>query len=182
MSVWGTSNSSKQRRFSWQHDYLRYPFARRLRVLSGFSRTRGGFACPAAYALQPRMSSRGGSVTSASRLCLCTEAGTGILNRFSIGFAFRLHLRSGLTLIRLTLIRNPWVFGVPVSHRHYRYSCLQFRSRRLDHSSQSGFCAVGMLPYLSRHIVSENHGFGNRLMPANYRRRIARPVSYYALF
>ena len=120
---------------------------------SGYCRgsafTRGGFTCPAAYALQPRMSSRGGSVTSASRLCLYTKAGTGILNRFSIGFAFRLHLRSRLTLIRLTLIRNPWVFGVPVSHRHYRYSCLQFRSRRLDHSSQSGFCAVGMLPYLS---------------------------------
>ncbi len=26
------------------------------------------------------------------------------------------------------------------------------------------------------------HSFGNQLMPANYRRRIARPVSYYALF
>ena len=74
--------------------------------------------------------------------------GTGILNRFAIGCAFRPRLRSRLTLIRLTLIRNPWVFGVPVSHRHYRYSCLQFRSRKLNRPSQSGFRAIGMLPYL----------------------------------
>jgi hypothetical protein len=73
--------------------------------------------------------------------------GTGILNRFAIAFAFRLRLRSRLTLIRLALIRNPWVFGGGVSHSSYRYSCLQFRFQSLDGSSQSRFCAIGMLPY-----------------------------------
>ena len=140
-----------------------------------------GFACTPAYSLQPRISSRGGSVTSASRLCLYIDVGTGILNRFSIGFAFRLHLRSRLTLIRLALIRNPWVFGGRVSHPPYRYSCLQFLFQKLHHTSQCDFNAAGMLPYHS--ITSDRiHRFGNQLMPANYRRRIARPVSYYALF
>ena len=73
--------------------------------------------------------------------------GTGILNRFAIGFASRLHLRSRLTLIRLALIRNPWVFGGRVSHPSYRYSCLQFHSQPLQPPSQRTFGAVGMLPY-----------------------------------
>ena len=107
--------------------------------------------------------------------------GTGIFNRFSIGFAFQLHLRSRLTLIRLALIRNPWVFGGGVSHSSYRYSCLQFLFQKLHHPSRGDFYAAGMLPYHPRQL-SGIHSFGNQLMPANYRRRIARPVSYYALF
>ena len=79
----------------------------------------------------------------------CAGVGTGILNRFSIGFAFRLHLRSRLTLIRLALIRNPWVFGGRVSHPSYRYSCLQFLCRPLQPPSQAAFGGVGMLPYHS---------------------------------
>ena len=149
MSVWGTSACNKQRRFSWQPDYLHYPFGRSLPVLSGFSRMGCGFACTPAYTLQPRCSSRGGSVTSASRLCLSIAIGTGILNRFAIGYAFRLHLRSRLTLIRLTLIRNPWVFGGRVSHPSYRYSCLQFRFQKFHHASQRDFYTAGMLPYHS---------------------------------
>ena len=62
--------------------------------------------------------------------------GTGILNRFAIGFASRLHLRSRLTLIRLALIRNPWVFGGRVSRPSYRYSCLQFRFHKIHGASQ----------------------------------------------
>ena len=46
------------------------------------------------------------------------------INRLSIIYAFRLRLRSRLTLIRLSLIRNPWSFGVRVSRPHYRYLCL----------------------------------------------------------
>ena len=37
VSVWGTSDFNKLRRFSWQRDYLHYLLARRLGVLSGFS-------------------------------------------------------------------------------------------------------------------------------------------------
>jgi hypothetical protein len=174
--------SCKQRRFSWQPDYLDYPFGRSLPVLSGFSLAAGGFTCRPAYTLQPRRSSRGASVTSASRLCLAQENGTGILNRFSIGFALRLHLRSRLTLIRLALIRNPWVFGGGVSHPSYRYSCLQFRFRPLQPLSQETFCAAGMLPYLPPDRSGRTTVSVVSLMPANYRRRGARPVSYYALF
>jgi hypothetical protein len=46
------------------------------------------------------------------------------INRFSIACPFRVQLRSRLTLIRLALFRKPWLFGVNVSHIHYRYSCL----------------------------------------------------------
>ena len=62
--------------------------------------------------------------------------GTGIFNRFAIAFACQLRLRSRLTLIRLALIRNPWVFGGRVSRPSYRYSCLQFRFHKIHGASQ----------------------------------------------
>ena len=54
-------------------------------------------------------------------LCRCRN-----VDLLAIGFALRLILRTGLTLIRLTLIRNPWVFGEGVFHSFYRYSYLHF--------------------------------------------------------
>ena len=147
MSVYGTSNFNKQRRFSWQLDYLYYPFGRSLLVLSGFSRN-GRWIC-----LPPGLHPSTPYVITGRECHFCVtplpgvKIGTGIFNRFSIGFACRLHLRSRLTLIRLTLIRNPWVFGAGVSHPCYRYSCLQFRCRTLHHASQHSFCVFGMLPY-----------------------------------
>jgi hypothetical protein len=59
----------------------------------------------------------------------------------------RAHLRPRLTLIRLTLIRKPQSYGVPVSHRHYRYLCLHLLFHALHHASQHSFVAHGMLPY-----------------------------------
>ena len=152
VSVWGTSRSNKQRRFSWQPDYLHYPFGRSLPVLSGFSfNVERICLLHSLHPLTPHF--------VAGRKChFCVTplpnvwSGTGILNRFAIAFAFRLRLRSRLTLIRLALIRNPWVFGAGVSHSCYRYSCLQFRFQSLDSSSQSRFCAIGMLPY---HSITE---------------------------
>ena len=49
------------------------------------------------------------------------KGGTGIFNPFSITYAVRPQLRNRLTLSRLTLLRKPWIFGVPVFHRDYRY-------------------------------------------------------------
>ena len=46
------------------------------------------------------------------------------INLFPIDYAFRPRLRDRLTLRGFALRRNPWVYGVPDSHRHYRYSCL----------------------------------------------------------
>ena len=46
-----------------------------------------------------------------------------IINVVPIDYAFRPRLRGRLTLLRLTLSRNPWTFGERVSHPLYRYSC-----------------------------------------------------------
>ncbi len=45
------------------------------------------------------------------------------INMVPIDYAFRPRLRGRLTLLRLTLSRNPWTFGEGVSHTLYRYSC-----------------------------------------------------------
>jgi hypothetical protein len=47
----------------------------------------------------------------------------GNINPFPIDYAFLPRLRGRLTLLRLTLSRNPWIFGDRVSHSVYRYSC-----------------------------------------------------------
>jgi hypothetical protein len=49
------------------------------------------------------------------------------INQVPIDYAFRPRLRGRLTLLRLALSRNPWTFGVRVSHPHYRYSCQHSR-------------------------------------------------------
>ena len=45
------------------------------------------------------------------------------INVVPIDYAFRPRLRGRLTLLRLTLSRNPWTFGEGVSHSLCRYSC-----------------------------------------------------------
>ncbi len=72
---------------------------------------------------------------------------TGILTGSSIGYAIRLFLRPRLTLIRLTLIRNPWSFGGRVSHPPYRYLYLHLLFQKLQTGLSLFFCVAGMLPY-----------------------------------
>ena len=57
------------------------------------------------------------------------------INRVAIGYAFRPHLRSRLTLRGLTLRRNPWTFGVRVSRPDCRYSCQHSHFRDLQDGS-----------------------------------------------
>ena len=45
------------------------------------------------------------------------------INLVPIDYAFRPRLRGRLTLLRLALSRNPWIFGEGVSHSLCRYSC-----------------------------------------------------------
>ena len=59
------------------------------------------------------------------------------------------HLRPRLTLIRLTLIRKPWSYGVRVSRPHYRYLCLHFLFQSLQQALRPTFDATGMLSYRS---------------------------------
>ena len=146
VSVSGTGgNYLKLRGFSWKSDYSHYPFVRRLTVLSGFS-TFGGFACQTyTYALQRTIPSVRGLVTpSSSHSSNCQYRN---INLSSIGISFRINLRARLTLIRLTLIRKPWSFGVRVFHPHYRYLCLHLLFQSLQHTFRYIFAATGMLPY-----------------------------------
>ena len=46
------------------------------------------------------------------------------VNQFPIDYAFQPRLRGRLTRRGIALRRNPWAYGVPEFHRHYRYSCL----------------------------------------------------------
>ena len=63
------------------------------------------------------------------------------INLFSISYPFRVCLRTRLTLIRLTLIRKPWTYGEGVFHSFYRYLCLHFLLKSLQHGSRHTFDA-----------------------------------------
>ena len=101
------------------------------------------------------------------------------VHRMSFDAPVRVVLRSRLTLIRLTLIRNPWSFGVNVSHIHYRYSCLHLLFTSLHNLSQNCF-ADGVNAPLP--IITDGTASAVCLTPAYYPRRTARLVSCYALF
>ena len=58
------------------------------------------------------------------------------INVVPIDYAFRPRLRGRLTLLRLTLSRNPWTFGEGVSHSLYRYSCQHSHFRYLHRVSR----------------------------------------------
>ena len=103
------------------------------------------------------------------------------INMFTIDYAFRLRLRTRLTLIRLALIRKPWSFGVQVSHLHYRYLCLHLLFQTLQHDFHHTFNADWNAP-LPLRINSEFTASVICFMPAYYPRPIARLVSCYALF
>ena len=53
-----------------------------------------------------------------------TKTRAGILTSLSIGYAFRLGLRTRLTLGRRSLPRKPWTYGGAGFHRPKRYLCL----------------------------------------------------------
>ena len=112
------------------------------------------------------------------RLHITLYASKGILTFSSIGLAFRLILRSRLTLIRLALIRNPQSSGEEVSHPLYRYLYLHLLFQTLQSVSQHAFDADWNAPL----PIFLFHGFGSMLIPDYYPRSVARLVSCYALF
>ncbi len=61
------------------------------------------------------------------------------INLFPITYAYRPRLRDRLTLRRLALLRKPWVFGEPVSHRLYRYLCQHNLFHFVHRSFRYGF-------------------------------------------
>ena len=88
------------------------------------------------------------------------------INLFPITYACRPQLRDRLTLRRLALLRKPWVFGEPVSHRLYRYLCRQGHFCWLHQFFRSDFVTNRTLLY-QRHRpqAAPFYGFGPVLEP-----------------
>ena len=103
------------------------------------------------------------------------------INMLSIGYPLRVRLRPRLTLIRLTLIRKPWSFGVRVSHPHYRYLCLHLLFRTLQQPLRITFDADRNAP-LPVYFKIQSIASVVCFMPDYYPRQTARLVSCYALF
>ena len=121
-----------------------YPLRRGFAVLSG-SPQRGDLpplSSATPFNALPSVRARS---TSPSLLRNCSRYWN--INQLSIGYAFRLRLRSRLTLIRLSLIRKPWSSGGRVFHPPYRYLCLHLLFQNVHHGSRRGFGRAGMLPY-----------------------------------
>ena len=111
-----------------------------------------------AYGLQRALPSARGSFTSRSRDLL--QGRRRNLDRLVIRSPLRVPLSPRLTLIRLTLFRKPWVFGVNVSTLivvTYAYIFVSSRSSN-PHGSPSRL--TGMLPY---RCINASHSFGNGL-------------------
>ena len=101
-----------------------------------------------------------GRVTPRSLLCLHGRRRN--LNRLVITLPLRGPLSPRLTLIRLTLFRKPWVFGVDVSTSivvTYAYIFVSSRSS-MPHGTPSRL--TGMLPYRCM-IPHASHSFGSGL-------------------
>lgn len=105
------------------------------------------------------------------------------INVVPIDYAFRPRLRGRLTLLRLTLSRNPWTFGEGVSHPLYRYSCQHSHFRYLHRSSRIRLHRLTERS-ATAHSKSEPkasvHGFSPVTFSAQ--RPLFRPVSCYAFF
>ena len=105
------------------------------------------------------------------------------INVVPIDYACPPRLRGRLTLLRLTLSRNPWSFGEGVSHSLYRYSCQHSHFRYLQQPSR-----VRLHRLTERSATTctkckssaSVHGFSPVTFSAQ--RPLFRPVSCYAFF
>ena len=100
-----------------------------------------------------------------------------------IDYAFQPHLRSRLTLRRLTLHRNPWTFGGNVFHIPLRYSCQHSHLWYLQQTSRFTFTDLHNAPLplaINCKFVSSVYC----LSPVTFsaQKDLFRPVSYYAFF
>ena len=107
------------------------------------------------------------------------------INLISIDYGFRPRVRGRLTLLRLTLSRNPWTFGERVSHPLYRYSCQHSHFRYLQITSRLSFTGLQNVPLpvaIFEKITNPQIRY-MILAPLHLRRRNSiRPVSCYAIF
>ena len=116
-----------------------------LPALSARPKARGTVGVRSPYTLQRAIPSARGSVTSRSRVILHSRRRN--LDRLVIRSPLRVPLSPRLTLIRLTLFRKPWVFGVNVSTFIVVTYAYIFVSSRSSNSHKSPSRLTGMLPY-----------------------------------
>lgn len=107
------------------------------------------------------------------------------INVVPIDYACPPRLRGRLTLLRLTLSRNPWSFGERVSHPLYRYSCQHSHFRYLQDPSQVSLHRLTERSATTGHSKNVQssasvHGFSPVTFSAQ--RPLIRPVSCYAFF
>ena len=144
MSVCGTgTTTSSLRSFSWHRGFTSYPpeggpvtpqpCAERIFLFSGLERPNRLFQSSALISLMR---------PSIAPLSWCRN-----LDLLSIGYAFRPHLRSRLSLGGRPFPRNPCPFGGRDSHPAYRYSYRHPHFRSLQWRFRSIFIAYGTLPY-----------------------------------
>ena len=90
-------------------------------------------------------------------------------------------VRSRLTLGRRSLPRNPYAFGGKDSHLSLRYSYQHSHFPQVHRSLQNDFNPMGTLLYPTyiKYVATASVPY---FSPGNLRRRVSRPVSYYALF
>ena len=108
------------------------------------------------------------------------------INRISIDYAFRPHLRSRLTLRGLTLRRNPWTYGESVSHTLYRYLCQHshFRYLHLSFRIKLHRLTERSATTQETRMFLESIASVCDLIPVTFSAQagLSRPVSYYAFF
>ena len=90
-------------------------------------------------------------------------------------------IRSRLTLRRRSLPRNPYAFGGKDSHLSFRYSYQHSHFPQVHRTFQFDFYPMGTLPYPVYFTYTATASV-SYFSPGNLRRRVSRPVSYYALF
>ena len=111
--------------------------------------------------------------------------GPGMLTWFPSTTAFALALGAGSPCSGLALLRNPWIFGVSVSHTHLATHVSIRTSDTSSHDpSQGPFVGLRNAPLPRRRITSLHPQLRcMALAPVHLRRRTAiRPVSCYAFF
>ena len=125
----------------------------------------------------PRQSNKSEQVTQS----VTTTRPTNI-NVVPIDYAFPPRLRGRLTLLRLTLSRNPWTFGEGVSHSLYRYSCQHSHFRYLQDVSRLSLHRLTERSATTHIRASTASVYGFSPGTFSAQRPLFRPVSCYAFF
>ena len=104
------------------------------------------------------------------------------INVVPIDYACPPRLRGRLTLLRLTLSRNPWSFGEGVSHSLYRYSCQHSHFRYLQDVSRLSLHRLTERSATTHKCASTASVYGFSPGTFSAQRPLFRPVSCYAFF